>query len=137
MRSPKANNELLMRNNALRPAGSAAVPESHKLEHDVSKESNYAYNDRRPHGKGRGGYKGRNGRDNHPYDRRTGNHNNRGRSSSNGRGQGNNNRGRGGITKPSYSTISRPNQFSHGNLVHKVQGRDHGTFKSISEDEVA
>lgn len=102
----EANNELLMRNNASRPAGSSAIPEAHKVEPEVPKEANYVQNDKRPQGRGRGAYRGRSGRDNTPYDRKPGNHNNRGRGSSYGRGRGSYGRGRGGTSRPSYSTKS-------------------------------
>ncbi|XP_013678831.1 uncharacterized protein LOC106383254 [Brassica napus] len=103
-----ANNELLMKNSEMRPPGSAPLPEAHKAEHEKKdpKESNHIYNERRTHGRGRGGYKGRGGRDNYSYGRGYGNHNNCGRGSSYGRGRANFGRGRGGISKPSYSTKS-------------------------------
>ncbi|XP_013745508.1 uncharacterized protein LOC106448129 [Brassica napus] len=92
----------------MRPPGSAPLPEANKAEQEKKdpKESNHVYNERRSHGKGRGGYKGRGGRDNYPYGRGHGNHNNRGCGSSYGRGRGTFGRGRGGISKPSYSTKS-------------------------------
>ncbi|XP_022557563.2 uncharacterized protein LOC111205688 [Brassica napus] len=97
-----------MKNNEMRPPGSAPLPEAHKAEQEKKdpKESNHVYNERRSHGRGRGGYKGRGGRDNYSYGRGYGNHNNRGRGSSYGRGRATFVRGRGGISKPSYSTKS-------------------------------
>ncbi|XP_022569071.1 uncharacterized protein LOC111211991 [Brassica napus] len=102
----EANNELLMKNSEMRPPGSAPLPEAHKVEKKDPKESNHVYNERRTHGRGRGGYKGRGGRDNYTYGRGYGNHNNCGRGSSYGRGRAIFGRGRGGISKLSYSTKS-------------------------------
>ncbi|XP_033139366.1 uncharacterized protein LOC117125729 [Brassica rapa] len=93
----EANNELLLKNSEARPKD--------------PNECNYVQNNKRSHGKGRGGYKGR-GRDNYSNGRgnystgRKGNHNNRGRGSNYGCGRGSYGRGRGDISKPSYSTKS-------------------------------
>ncbi|XP_033143144.1 uncharacterized protein LOC117132571 [Brassica rapa] len=98
----EANNELLMKNSETRHAGTAALPEANEVKKKDPKECNHVHDNRRSHGKGRGGYKGR-GRDNYSNGRK-GNHNNRGRGSNYGRGRGSYGRGRGGISKPSYST---------------------------------
>ncbi|XP_048613255.1 uncharacterized protein LOC106413013 [Brassica napus] len=99
---------VLLQQHEMRPPGSAPLQEAHKAEHEKKdpKENNHVYNERRSHGRGRGGYKGRGGRDNYSYGRGYGNHNNRGHGSSYGRGRANFGRGRGGISKPSYSTKS-------------------------------
>ncbi|XP_048627493.1 uncharacterized protein LOC106354775 [Brassica napus] len=95
-----------MKNSESRHVGTAALPEAHEVEKKDPKECNYAQDNRKSHGKGRGGYKRRghdnysNGRDNYSTGRK-GNHNNRGRGSNYGCG-----RGRGGISKPSYPTKS-------------------------------
>ena len=60
----EANNELLMMNSEARPAGTAALPEANDVEKKDPNECNYVQNNKRSHGKGRGGYKGR-GRDNY------------------------------------------------------------------------
>ncbi|XP_013673925.1 uncharacterized protein LOC106378323 [Brassica napus] len=111
------NNELLMKNSEMRPPGSAPLPEAHKAgqEKKDPKESNHVYNERRSHGRGRGGYKGRGGRDNYSYGRGYGNHNNCGRGSSYGRGRATFGRGRGGISKPSYSTKSVCHRYGMSN----------------------
>ncbi|XP_022557625.1 uncharacterized protein LOC111205733 [Brassica napus] len=106
----EANNELLMKNSGARPVGTAPLPEAHDVEKKDPKETYYTHDHRRPHGNGRGGYRGRR-RDNHngrgSYSTgRSGNHNNRGRGSNYGRGRGSYGRGRGGISKPSYTSKS-------------------------------
>ena len=106
----EANNELLMKNSGARPVGTAPLPEAHDVERKYPKETNYAQDNRKPYGQGRGGYRGRrrdnhNGRDNYSAGRR-GNHHNRGRGSNYGRGRGSYGRGRGGISKPSYTSKS-------------------------------
>ncbi|XP_013613386.1 PREDICTED: uncharacterized protein LOC106319560 [Brassica oleracea var. oleracea] len=70
-----------MKNSEMRPPGTAPLPEAHKAEQEKKdpKESNHVYNERRTHGRGRGGYKGRGSRDNYTYGRGYGNHNNHGR----------------------------------------------------------
>ncbi|XP_048624115.1 uncharacterized protein LOC125592762 [Brassica napus] len=107
----EANNELLMKNNKARLAGTAPLPEANEVEKKNPNECNYIQNDKRSLGKGRGGYMNRdrdnysNGRDRYLAGRK-GNHNNRGRGSNPGRGRGGYGRGRGGISKSSYSTKS-------------------------------
>ncbi|XP_020878967.1 uncharacterized protein LOC110227768 [Arabidopsis lyrata subsp. lyrata] len=93
------NNELLMRNSAQRPPGSAPIPEAHQVEGAVkdTKESNYAQRDRNSghgrvngrgrRGNGRGNFHGNSGRGNRP-------------NLSYGRGRGR------GISKPSHSNRS-------------------------------
>ncbi|XP_013607567.1 PREDICTED: uncharacterized protein LOC106314193 [Brassica oleracea var. oleracea] len=102
----EANNELLMKNSEARPVGTAPLPEASGIEKKNPNECNYIQNDKRPHGRGRGGYRNRdnysNGRDRYMAGRK-GNHNNRGRGSNPGCGRGSYGRGRGGISKPSYS----------------------------------
>ncbi|CAN6871618.1 unnamed protein product [Brassica oleracea] len=65
----KANNELLMKNSEARPVGSAPSPEANEVEKKNPNECNYIQNDKRSHGRGRGGYMNRdnysNGRDRH------------------------------------------------------------------------
>ncbi|XP_048617979.1 uncharacterized protein LOC125589709 [Brassica napus] len=118
--SSNANNELLMKNSEARPVGRAPLPEANEVERKEPNECNYVQNDKRSHGKGRSGYKGR-GRDNYSNSRdnystgRKGNHNNRGRGSNYGRGRGNYGCGRGGISKPSYSTKSVCHRCGMGN----------------------
>ncbi|XP_048628609.1 uncharacterized protein LOC125598986 [Brassica napus] len=51
-------------NSEARPAGTAALPEANDVEKKDPNECNYVQNNKRSHGKGRGGYKGR-GRDNY------------------------------------------------------------------------
>ncbi|XP_048611926.1 uncharacterized protein LOC125586150 [Brassica napus] len=92
-----------MKNSEARPVGSAPLPEANEVEKKNPNEFNYIQNDKRSHGKGRGGYRNRdnysNGRDKYLAGRK-GNHNNRGRGSNPGRGRGGYGRGRGGISKP-------------------------------------
>ncbi|XP_013594446.1 PREDICTED: uncharacterized protein LOC106302493 [Brassica oleracea var. oleracea] len=105
----------------MRPPGSAPLSEANKAEQEKKdpKESNHVYNERRSHGKGRGGYKGRGGRDNYSYGRGHGNHNNCGRGSSYGRGRAIFGCGRGGISKPPYSTKSSlKNKNPEAHMVH-------------------
>ncbi|XP_013669118.2 uncharacterized protein LOC106373499 [Brassica napus] len=105
----EANNELLMKNSEARPVGTAPLPEANGIEKKNPNECNYMQNDKRPHGRGRGGYRNRdnysNGRDRYMAGRK-GNHNNRGRGSNSGCGRRSYGRGRGGISKPSYSAKS-------------------------------
>ncbi|XP_013728165.2 uncharacterized protein LOC106431872 [Brassica napus] len=103
------SNSVLQQHGA-RPVGTAPLPEAHDVERKYPKETNYAQDNRKPYGQGRGGYRGRrrdnhNGRDNSSAGRR-GNHHNRGRGSNYGRGRGSYGRGRGGISKPSYTSKS-------------------------------
>ncbi|XP_013668777.1 zinc finger CCCH domain-containing protein 4-like [Brassica napus] len=115
-----------MKNSEMRPPGSAPLPEAHKAEQEKKdpKESNHVYNERRTHGRGRGGYKGRGGRDNYSYGRGYGNHNNRGRGSNYGRGRAIFGRGRGGISKPTPKHLcelyqeSLKNKNPEAHLVH-------------------
>ncbi|XP_013631380.1 PREDICTED: uncharacterized protein LOC106336936 [Brassica oleracea var. oleracea] len=96
----EANNELLMKNSEARPVGTAALLEANEVEKKDPNECNYIQNDKRSHGKGRGGYRNRD-RDNYSNSRdkhlagRKGNHNNRGRGFNPGRGGGSYGRGRG------------------------------------------
>ncbi|XP_048620201.1 uncharacterized protein LOC111211681 [Brassica napus] len=94
----EANNELLMKNSEARPVGSAPLPEANEVEKKNPNECNYIQNDKRSHGKDRGGYRNRdnysNGRDKYLAGRK-GNHNNCGRGSNPGRGRGGYGRGRG------------------------------------------
>ncbi|XP_048620017.1 uncharacterized protein LOC125590481 [Brassica napus] len=87
-----------MKNSEARPVGSAPLPEANEVEKKNPNECNYIQNDKRSHGKGRGGYRNRdnysNGRDKYLAGRK-GNHNNRGRGSNPGRGQGGYGRGQG------------------------------------------
>ncbi|XP_013745900.1 uncharacterized protein LOC106448580 [Brassica napus] len=87
-----------MKNSEARPVGTAPLPEANEVEKRNPNECNYIQNDKRSHGKGRGGYKNRdnysNGRDRYLAGRK-GNHNNRGRGSNPGRGRGGYGRGRG------------------------------------------
>ncbi|XP_013704673.1 uncharacterized protein LOC106408443 [Brassica napus] len=53
----EANNELLMKNSEARPVGSATLPEANEVEKKNPNECNYIQNDKRSHGKGRGGYR--------------------------------------------------------------------------------
>ncbi|XP_013651278.1 uncharacterized protein LOC106355968 [Brassica napus] len=81
-----------MKNSEARPVGTAPLPGANEVERKDPNECNYVQNDKRSHGKGRGGYKGHgrdnysNSRDNYSTDRK-GNHNNRGRGSNYGRGR--------------------------------------------------
>ncbi|XP_048605324.1 uncharacterized protein LOC125582912 [Brassica napus] len=86
----ETNNELLMKNSEARPVGTTPLPEANEVEKKEPNECNYVQNNKRSHGNGRGGYKGRgsdncsNSRDNYSTGRK-GNHNNCGRGSNYGR----------------------------------------------------
>ncbi|XP_048627789.1 uncharacterized protein LOC106362984 [Brassica napus] len=105
----EANNELLLKCNGARPAGTAPLPEAHEVEKkDPPNETYYIHDNKKPYGNSRGGFKRRgrdnsNSRDSYSTGRK-GNHNNRGRGSNYGRGRGSYGRGRGGISKPSYTS---------------------------------
>jgi len=117
----EANNELLLKSNGVRPAGTAPPPEAHEVEKKDPNETYFVQDNKKPYGNSRGGFKRRgrdnsNGRDGYSTGRK-GNHNNRGRGSNYGRGRGSYGRGRGGISKPSYT--------SNKSLCHRCGSDNH------------